>query len=256
LDIVVCIKPVCLSPVKFELADDRIRPGTSSLSLNESDEYALEQALVMKAQLGGTVTAITVGGLVFQDGLYVAKAKGVDRAIRVDGDYVDPLSVSELLARVIGTFHFDVILTGLESFDSMSGQTGACLAEKLHLPLAYAVTEIDAKAAGTGKVRIKKELGGGVYQVADVKLPGVFSVQSGIQPLKFTPPAKLIRARKEALECISLEDLEGLDVSAVGPQGMKAVELFKPETTTQVEMLQGETHQVASLLVKKIMEAS
>lgn len=250
MDIVVCIKALCMSPVRFTLSGDgeRIDCGSRTLVMNEVDEYALEQALVMKGELGGTVTAISAGGLSSQDVLYVAKAKGADRAMRVAAEYADPVSVSAVLAKAIEQLHYDLILTGVESSDSMSGQTGICLAAKLGLPFAYAVTAIDARL-NLGWVRIRKELGAGVYQVLDIRLPATLCVQSGIQPLKYTPPAKIIRARREPLEVYSLEGSPS--PAAVRPKFMS---LFKPEVTRKAEVLEGKPEEIASIVVKKILE--
>ena len=246
-----------MNPVRFELSEagDRIDCGSRTLVMNEVDEYALEQALVMREELGGSITVIIVGGLVSQDTLYVAKAKGVDRAIRVAADYVDPVSVSKILAKAIEKMHFDVVLTGVESSDNMTGQTGICLAETLGLPFAYAVTAIEAKSS-CDLITVRKELGGGVYQVLDIRLPAVLCLQSGIQPLKYTAPAKVLRARNEPLEVYSLQDLVPIAEGAVQPMRPKLVSLFKPEITRKAEYLHGEPGGIASVLVEKIIEVS
>lgn len=252
MDIVVCIKAVCMSPVRFEVAQEgyKIDCGSRTLVMNEVDEYALEQALVMKGEFGGSITALSAGGLPSQDILYIAKAKGVDRATRVATEYSDPELVSELLAKAIQRQHFDLILTGVESSDGMYGQTGITLAAKLGLPFAYAVTEINAKVT-PGFVRVKKELGSGVYQVMDIKLPALLCVQTGIQPLKYTPPAKIIRARKDPLEVFSVDD-------AASTMAGKArfTEVFKPEITRKAEIIQGKPAEVAPIVIKKILEVS
>lgn len=244
-----------MNPVRFELSEagDRIDCGSRTLVMNEVDEYALEQALVMREELGGSITVISVGGLASQDTLYVAKAKGVDRAIRVAADYADPVSVSEILAKAIEKLHFDVVLTGVESSDNMTGQTGICLAEKLGLPFAYAVTAIEAKSS-CDFITVRKELGGGVYQVLDIRLPAVLCLQSGIQPLKYTAPARVLRARNEPLEVYSLQDLVPIAEGAVQPMRPKLVSLFKPEITRKAEYLHGEPGGIASVLVEKIIE--
>jgi electron transfer flavoprotein beta subunit len=249
------MKAVCMNPIRFELSEagDRIDCGSRTLVMNEIDEYVLEQALVMREEFGGNITVLSLGGLSSQDALYVAKAKGVDRAIRVAADGIDPISISEILAKAIGKLSFDLVLTGVESSDNMTGQTGICLAEKLGLPFAYAVTAIDAKSS-SGFVRVTKELGGGVYQVLDIRLPAVLCIQSGIQPLKYTPPARVLRARKEPLEVYSLPDMGPMADRTV--QMPRFVSLFKPESTRKTEMLEGEPTDIASVIVQKILEAS
>jgi len=246
-----------MNPVRFELSEagDGIDCGSRTLVMNEVDEYALEQALVMREELGGSVTVISVGGLASQDTLYVAKAKGVDRVIRATADYVDPVSVSEILAKAIERLHFDVVLTGVESSDNMMGQTGIYLAEKLGLPFAYTVTAIDAKSS-CDFLTVRKELGGGVSQVLDIRLPAVLCIQSGIQPLKYTAPARVLRARNEPLEVYSLQDLVPMAEGAVQPIRPKLVGLFKPETTRKAEILEGEPSHIASVVIEKILEVS
>lgn len=255
MDIIVCIKAVCMNPISFTISDDgeRIDCGSRSLVMNEADEYALEQALVMKSEMGGTVTVIVGSGLPAQDILYAAKAKGVDRAIRASPEYSDPISMSGVLAKVIEGIHFDLILAGSESSDNMSGQTGICLAERLSLPFAYAVTAINAKST-SGSVRVKKELGGGIYQIMDICLPALLCVQSGIQPLKYTPPAKIIRARKELLEVCSLEAGALNTITPTQPIRPKLKSLFKPEVTRKAEVLSGKPAEIAPVVIKKILE--
>lgn len=253
VEIVVCIKPVCYSPVQFRLSGQRIDPGSSHLAINEVDEYALEEALAIKSQFGGSVTAISVGGLVHQDALYLAKAKGVDRAIRVEDNPAEPLLVSANLAKVISEMHFDMIFTGTESFDCMSGQTGIYLAERLGLPFAYAVIQIIVDVS-SNSVIVKKELGNSSYQMLQINLPAVFCIQSGIRPLKYTAPARLMRARREPIEAFSSLAMEGKSES--DPVHISYINIFKPERDSKCEMLEGQLDEIALSLMKKILEGS
>lgn len=241
-----------MTPVRFDVRDNRVSPGSSATVINETDEYALEQALAMREAFGGSVTAVTAGGLVSQEVLYLAKAKGADRAIRVDADCAGPVVTAEALARAISSMPHDIILTGIESFDSMTGQTGIYLAEKLGLPFAYAVISIDVPPGGR-TARIKKELGGGVYQVLDIKMPAVFCVPSGIQRLKYTPAARLLKARRELLDSVSQETPGTGDPAYAGTP--RLVEVFKPERMNNVEIIGGEPGEIATAVVDRILEA-
>lgn len=255
MDIVVCVKAVCMSPIRFTLSSDgeKIDCGNRTLVLNEIDEYALEQALVMKEEQGGSVTAITAGGLPSQDILFLAKAKGVDRVVRVAAEYSDPALVSGILAKVIESLHYDLILTGVESSDNMTGQTGIRIAQKLDLPFAYAVTAIDTKSS-PGFLRVSKELGSGVSQILDIRPPALLCVQSGIQPLRYTSPAKRIHARQQPLEVHSLDSLVPDASNAILIRRPKFTKLFKPEITRKAEIIQGKPPEIASEVIKKILE--
>lgn len=255
MEIVVCIKAVCASPAKFSLsaAKDRIDCGSRSLTMNEVDEYALDAALALKKQLGGSITAITVGPLAAQDVLYICRAKGTERAIRVDADLAEPLAVSDILARVIRGLKYDLVLAGVESSDNMAGVTGIYTAERLGLPSAYAVTKIEATAHST-VVRVTKELGGGTSQVLDIALPALLCVQSGIQPLSYAPVARLMRIRREPLMSVSLDSL-GLTLKELAEDApFRLVDLFQPQRLRQAEMLEGEPRDIAGAVVQRIRE--
>ncbi|MBI4284734.1 MAG: hypothetical protein HY670_02385 [Chloroflexi bacterium] len=219
--------------------------------MNEVDQYALEEALAMRKELGGTITAVCVGDLTCQEVLYVAKAKGVNRAIRVNAPCANEVLIAEALAEVFRQLKPDLVLAGVESSDSMTGQTGILLAAMLGLPFAYAVTAIEARP-NVGWVRVTKELGEGICQVLEIKLPAVLCVQSGIQPLKYTPPAKILQARKELLEVYSVPE-SSLQHSVV-PQ-LRFTDVFKPQGIKRTQMLSGTSEDIAVALVKKIMEA-
>jgi electron transfer flavoprotein beta subunit len=246
-----------MAPVRFSVSTDgeKIDCGSRTLTLNEIDEYALEQALVMKAEHGGLVTAITAGGLSSQDILYLAKAKGVDRVVRIAAEYSDPAIVSGILAKVIESLRFDLILTGVESSDNMAAQTGIRLAERLGLPFAYSVTAIDTHS-NPGFLRVKKEMGGGISQVLDIHPPALLCVQSGIQPLKYTSPAKRIRARQEPLEVRPLESVDYDFSKAIQTGHPRFTRLFKPEITRQAEVIQGKPADIARVVIRKILEVS
>lgn len=243
-----------MNPFYFEISSvgNRIDCGNRSLVMNEIDEYALEQALVLKNDLGGSVTVISAGGLAAQDALYVGKAKGADRAIRISTEYTDPLIISELLARAINKLKFDLIIAGAETSDEMTGQTGICLAEKLGLPSIYAVTSIEAKS-NTEPIIVNKELGGGIYQIFEIQMPAVLCVQSGIQPLKYAAPMKIIRARKEPLDVFSEQDL--VPPEGVAPQWVSAklVSVFKPEIGRKAEIIEGEPTEIAVKIAELII---
>ncbi len=253
MEIVVCVKAICRTPAKITLKGDKIDPGNPNVVIDEIDDYAVEEALALKKSIGGTVTAVSVGGLTAQNALCVAKAKGADRIVRVDSNANDPVALAEVLAATVRKLGADLVMAGTESYDNMSGQMGICLAEKLGLPFAYSVISVQA-TAGNNTIRVKKELGGGIYQVMDIKLPAVLCIQSGIQPLTYIPIAKLMNARRETPECIYPTDLV-LSSNVLNKEGRpKILSVFKPETTRKAEILKGEPAKVAAELIQKIYE--
>ena len=106
-----------------------------TFEINEPDAYALEEALQLKEKLGaGEVIALCLGPERAGSTLREALAKGADRAIHIVCDQpetLDPLAIAKLLAAAVRTEAPDLLLTGLQSDDLGSGQTGVILAELL-----------------------------------------------------------------------------------------------------------------------------
>jgi electron transfer flavoprotein beta subunit len=241
------------------VTDLKIAPDNKSLqyqsqllAINECDEYALEEALVLKKAHGGQITAISMGSIKSQDVLYYALAKGADRAIRVDGESQDPAVASTALAAALQKLQFDLVLTGTQARDTLSGQVGIMAASKLELPFAYAVVGIEVIDDKTIKAR--KELGGGRYADVELQLPALLCIQTGIQPLTFVPPARRIRARQQPVSSFSSSDL-GLAADQALANGYRIVGIRPPERTHQVELLQGSPLDIADALLNKIQES-
>jgi electron transfer flavoprotein beta subunit len=254
MNIVVCCKSVPGLVTDLKVAAD----GTSFtyqgqlLAINECDEYALEEALVLKKAHGGQITAISMGSIKCQDVLYYALAKGADKAVRVDCDNQDPRIASTVLATALKKLPFDLVLTGTQARDTLGGQVGIAAAVQLGLPFAYAVVGVEALDATTIKAR--KELGGGRYADVELKLPALLCIQTGIQPLTFVPPARRIRARQQPVSSLGSAEL-GVESDQLAAKGYRIIDVRPPERTHQVELLQGSTLDIADALMNKIQES-
>ncbi len=250
MNIVVCLKAVPGYVTKLQLANtgDRIDYESGSIMVNESDECALEKALALKQQFGGEVIAITVGRLPAQRVLYIGLAKGADRAIRVDANFGDAERTSAALAEAIGRISYDLVLTGVESSDNMAAEVGIRVAERLRLPYAYAVTNIES-GEGPGRVKVTKEIGGGMSQILDVPSPALMCIQQGILPISYVPARRLLQAQLQPVECLSLDEL------GIGEQkgdGLKIVDILHPTEAGRAELIEGKPSEVARILLQII----
>ena len=254
MNIVVCCKsvPGLVTDLKIAADGKSLQYQGQLLAINECDEYALEEALVLKKAHGGQITAISMGSIKSQDVLYYALAKGADKAVRVDCDNHDPRVASAALAAALKKLQFDLVLTGTQARDTLSGQVGIAAASRLGLPFAYAVVGVDVMNDGT--IRARKELGGGRYAEVELQLPALLCIQTGIQPLTFVPPARRIRARQQPVSSYSLADL-GLQGNQLAANGYRIVAVLPPERTHQVELLQGSALDIADALLNKIQES-
>ena len=254
MNIIVCCKsvPGYVTDLKVGADGKSLQYQGQLLAINECDEYALEEALVLKKAQGGQITAISMGGIKSQDVLYYALAKGADKAVRVDCNSQDPRVVSTLLAAALKKIDYDLVLTGTQARDTLGGQVGIAAASLLGLPFAYAVVGVQVQDDTTIKAR--KELGGGRYAEVELQLPALLCVQTGIQPLTFVPPARRVRARQQPVRSFSAADL-GVQAEQLSTKGYRILTVHPPERARQVELLQGNAQEVAAALLGKIRES-
>lgn len=254
MKIVVCCKavPGVVTEVEAEPNGRYLQYQGQFLAMNECDESALEEAIALKRAHGGDVTVLTMGPIVALDTLYMALAKGADRAIRIDAQTHDPQSVSTVLAAALNKLEYDLVLTGAQSRDTLSGQVGITLAERLGIPFAYAVVEVQVPDGIT--VTVRKEMGGGRYARVELSLPALLCVQTGIQPLTYVPPARMMRARQNPIRSLSLTEL-GIEAEQLTARGYRFLDVFPPQRTSQVEFIQGGSQEIAATLLDKIKEA-
>jgi electron transfer flavoprotein beta subunit len=256
VNIVVCVKavPSRVNNPAIVDAGQKIRVESPHWGFNESDEYALEEALLLKKNLRATVTAVTVGPMHAQDVLYAAIARGADNAIRIDVDEFDPNLISYVLSLGIKKLSYDLILTGVESSDGMSSQVGISLATELSIPYAYAITKVEP-ASDLKSLIVERELGGGRYQTLEISLPALLSIQSGIARLSYTPVAKLFQARRSGAACLTLAALGVGGEEFENLRTMRIVEVLQREKTAKLEMLTGNPAEIAHFIFDRIKEA-
>ena len=254
MNIVVCCKSVAGQVTHLNVSPDgkSLSYQGQLLAINECDEYALEEALVLKKAHGGQITAISMGGIKSQDVLYYALAKGADKAVRVDWEGQDGAVASKVLAAALKKLEFDLVLTGTQARDTLGGQVGIGAASRLALPFAYAVVGVNVQDDKT--ITVRKELGGGRHADVELNLPALLCIQTGIQPLTFVPPARRIRARQQPVRSFSLADL-GLPDEDLVLHGYRIVAVKPPERAHQVELLQGSAQDIAAALLGRIQES-
>jgi electron transfer flavoprotein beta subunit len=250
MDVIVCIKRVP-EVAEVDLQVDPIGKGIKErdlvFSLNDWDNYAVEEAVRIKEKHGGKVTAITVGPEESEDVLRRALALGADEAVRVTDPATegsDAYVIAKVLAAVIKDIPYDVILTGVQANDDGYAQVGATLAELLGVPHATLVTamEINEKRA-----KVHRELEGGMEEVLECALPALFTIQSGINEPRYV---SIMGIRKVAQKEIKVLDLTtvGLSPQDVGAGGsMSLIErIFPPPMGEGAEILTGGPDAVAA----------
>jgi electron transfer flavoprotein beta subunit len=254
MNIVVCCKsvPGLVTNPKVGADGKSLDYQSGLLAINECDEYALEEALVLKKAHGGQITVLSMGGIKSQDVLYYGLAKGADKAVRVDCDSQDAQVASKVLAAALKKIDFDLVLTGTQARDTLGGQVGIAAASRLGLPFAYSVVAVEVQP--NQSVKVSKELGGGRHAEVELSLPALLCIQTGIQPLTFVPPARRIRARQQPVKSYSLADL-ALPGEALSAKGYRIRAVHPPERSHQVALITGSAQEIAASLLEKIQES-
>lgn len=253
LAIIVCVRAVPASVANLRIAEkqDRIEFDAGSIILDEADEYAIEQAVILKRQLGAQITAVSLGPLHTQVALQRALARGVDTAVRVDASGINPEATSILLTEAIKNFDYDLILTGMESSDNMAAYIPVSVAARLGRPFASGVTCVEP--VGSGEIRVHKEVGGGVKEILEISLPALLSIQPGIFELSYIPARRLLEARKRTIHTLSQHDL-GLSEEVLAKDRSPKIIGLGPSTERRVKMIEGKPSEIADILTRKINE--
>ncbi len=248
MHIVVCVKQVANPELQYRIRDDALDIVRDNLTfqVNGPDEYALEEAVRLKEAHGGTVTALAGGPERVTEVLRQAMAKGADGAIRLDlpeGREFDPAFTGRALAQAIQGLEFDLILCGVQSDDYAHGATGPILASHLGIPHASVVTQVEVEGA---RVRVNRELEGGLEEQVTLPLPALLTIQFGINEPRFASVAAILKATRQTIRetAASTEETPGLTVRR----------MYVPEVIHQAEMLEGSGAEVALKLATLLRE--
>jgi electron transfer flavoprotein beta subunit len=248
MKIAVCVKQVPTREWQPRLTDDKtwIRESDASFELNEPDAYALEEGLRLKERHGGEVVVCAAGPARVAQVIREALARGADRAIHVEADTLaaaDAFGVADVLAEAMREEAFDLVLTGLQSDDQGHAQVGVVLAERLGIPHATIIMDVQVE---DGRLRVKRELEGGWFQWIALPLPALLTIQSGINQLRYATLKGIMAAKKK-------------EIRKVVPSGaitarQRIAALYLPERKKQTEMLTGTAVEAASELVRRLRD--
>src|SRR5688500_5244855 len=216
MKIIVLMKQVANKDAILRIGPDEkwINEADISQQTNESDGYALEEALRVKEAKGdGEVVVCSLGPQSAKTVIKDALARGADRAIHItveNSNKLSPFQIAKAIADAIREENADLVFTGLQSDDASYGQTGVILAELLGIPHATIIIEID-RASLIGSLRVKRELESGWYQWFKYRLPALLTIQSGISQIRYASLKGIMAAKKKEIKDVTpqLESFAG-----------------------------------------------
>lgn len=222
--------------------------------LNDPDEHALEQALLLKEKAGGKVTVVALDAPEVDDVLFTALAKGADRAVKIPlqqaglGTVATARVLAEFFKSPAGQITPDtLILPGSYAIDDLEGELAPLLAAALNLPFVGVVCGV---TPADGKVVVRKEFAGGLRGEFEVPLPAVLGIQSAEKPPRYVPVAKVRAVMKTA-------QIEEVDLPAPErPSQLEVQRAYKPEAAGHAEMFEGSPEEVADKIVEVLAKNS
>jgi electron transfer flavoprotein beta subunit len=220
-------------------------------SVNEPDNYALEEALRIVERVGGEVTVVTVGGDEDEEILRRALAMGASRGVLLSDESFrdsDGRGIATILSAYIRRNPFDLILTGVQADDG-AAQVGGMVAALLDYPFASLVNALEVLNERT--LKIVREIEGGNKEISEIDLPCVLSIQTGINEPRYVGMRGI---RQAASLTIPTHDAAaiGIDATTVGVGAARVVRqrYFIPAAGKGAEMLTGTREKNVETLVE------
>ena len=227
------------------LVDGKLKESGVKYVINPYDEYAVEQAILLKEQQGAEVTVVSAGPARAEEALRTAVAVGADNAILIDDESLngDEYTISKVLAAIAQKESYDLILAGHMSVDDGAAQIGPRVAELLGIPHISTITglTIDGQTA-----RAEKDVEGDLETI-EVQLPALLTAQQGLNEPRYPTLPGIMKAKKKPIERVTAADL-GIDVAAIGSK-TETLTLNLPQKKSGGRILEGELHEQTTELV-------
>ena len=242
MEILVCARRVpdtSENEIQLNSAGNDIERDELVYSINEPDNYAVEEALQIVSRVGGNVTVATVGSEDDEEILRREMAMGANHGTLITDDAFagsDGRGIAAILKAFVQKGKYDLILTGVQAEDG-GAQVGGMLAAMLDYPFASLVNSIEVL---DGKLKISREIAGGEKEISEIDLPCVLSVQTGINEPRYVGMKGIRAVASLPVPNFGAADL-GLDPATVGAAGAKVtrVDYFVPAAGKTAEMLTG-----------------
>ncbi len=257
MKIIVCIKQVP------DAKDVRLDPKTNTLSregvqsiINPYDRHALEEAVRIKEQLGGTVTVVTMGPPQAAEILREAVSCGADEAVLVSDRAfagADTLATTYTLSQAIKKIGgADLLLCGKQAIDGDTAQVGPGLAVRMDMPYVTCVRKVVEASAQSFVVERLMDDG---YDEVEISLPALFTVVKEINEPRLPSLKGKMKAKKLAIMTLTAGDIDA-DICQLGLKGSPTwvVKVFAPQFKGDRTMIEGTIDEKVDQLAAKLME--
>ena len=253
MEILVCVKRVpdnAENEIEVNSDGSDIERDDLVYSVNEWDNYAVEEAIQLVDKAGGAVTVVSLGDEESEEVVRREMAMGANNGILVSDDAFegsDGKAVAAILKAVVEKGNYDLILTGAQADDG-AGQIGGMLAAMLDVPYASVVNVIEVLS--DSQLKVGREIEGGNQEMNEIALPCVLSIQTGINEPRYVGIRGIRKVASVDIPVWGASDL-GIDPANVGESGarVKRIDYFVPQLGEGAEILEGSNEEVAEKLI-------
>jgi electron transfer flavoprotein beta subunit len=250
MEILVCVKRVpdtSENEIELNGAGNDIDRDDLVYSVNEWDNYAVEEALQIVDKVGGSVTVVSVGDDESEEVLRREMAMGADKGILLSDDAfeeMDGRGIAAVLKAAVDKGSYDLILTGAQADDG-AAQIGGMLAAMMDVPFASLVNTIEVNG---DKLKIGREIEGGNQEMHEISMPCVLSIQTGINEPRYVGIRGIRKVASVEIPTLGAADL-GIDTAAVAAR-VKRADYFLPDLGEGAEILEGSDEEIIEKLVE------
>ena len=256
MEILVCIKRVpdtSENEIQLNSTGNDIERDDLAYSINEWDNYAVEEAIQITDKVGGTVTVVTVGSEEDEEVLRREMAMGAKHGVLISDDMLagsDGRGIATALAAFVKKGNYDLILTGVQADDS-AAQVGGMLAAILNYPYASLVNAIEVISGK--QLKITREIEGGNREISLIDLPCVLSIQTGINEPRYVGMRGIRQVQSIPIPTYGVAEL-GLDPASVGENAakVKRTDYFVPLAGKGARILEGSQEEIVDELVELV----
>lgn len=242
MEILVCARRVpdtSENEIQLNSAGNDIERDELVYSINEPDNYAVEEALQIAGRVGGNVTVVTVGSEDDEEILRREMAMGANHGVLLTDEAFagsDGRGIAGILKAFVQKGSYDLVLTGVQAEDG-GAQVGGMLAAMLDWPFASLVNAIEVEGR---RLKITREIEGGNKEISEIDLPCVLSIQTGINEPRYVGMRGIRAVASLPVPTYGASELE-IDTATVGASGakVKRVDYFVPALGKGAEMLDG-----------------
>jgi len=234
---------------ELEIDGDDLDRGFLGYILNEFDDHALEEGLLLKEDTGGSLTAYAIGTAdEVEQMLHTAIAKGADEAkmLGEEIEVIDAHAQAETFTDAVHGGGFDLILSGVQASDELDGQVPMLVAAALGIPHMSVVVGTTPQGDG---LKVTKEYWGGITADYQVALPAVLGVQTAREAPRYVAVARIRQAQESGA-------LESVDLVQPDPAGrIRITEMRLPDIGEGAEMIEGDEESAAEKVYEILSSA-